>query len=91
MDTPEPKSTIHPSTQAWLDLFNFAPIEGHYRIQMERVREVFKDLAKYIVEIVPNNNQQTVALSKLMEAKDAAVRAIVLEASGSRGSISSGS
>lgn len=86
----QPGSTIHPSTQAWLDLFEFHPMEGHYQLQVNRLRDVFKDLAQYIVEMTPNNPQQTVALAKLMEAKDAAIRAIVLEATGSRGNISSG-
>lgn len=69
----------HPSTQAWLDLFEFHPMSGHYQAIIEQIRTTFKDLAEYIVEVTPNNNQQTVFLGKLMEAKDAAVRAVVLE------------
>lgn len=44
----------------------------------EHLREVsrpFGELAKSIVETLPRNPERTVALRKLLEAKDAAVRA----------------
>lgn len=37
----------------------------------------FGDLAQQIVDNLPRNPERTVALRKLLEAKDAAVRAIV--------------
>ena len=44
----------------------------------EHLREVsrpFGELAKLIVDTLPRNPERTVALRKLLEAKDAAVRA----------------
>lgn len=44
----------------------------------EKLREVsapFGELAKRIVDTLPRNPERTVALRKLLEAKDAAVRA----------------
>jgi len=35
----------------------------------------FCDLARIIVDLIPRNSERTVALRKLLEAKDAAVRA----------------
>jgi hypothetical protein len=39
----------------------------------------FCDLAGLVVETVPRNPERTVALRKLLEAKDAAVRAVLFE------------
>lgn len=44
----------------------------------EKLREVskpFGDLARQIAETLPQNPERTVALRKLLESKDAAVRA----------------
>lgn len=40
---------------------------------------LFASLANYIVEMLPKNPERTVALRKLLEAKDAAVRAKVFK------------
>lgn len=44
---------------------------------LQDVSRPFADLAHSIVETVPRNPERTVALRKLLEAKDAAVRAVV--------------
>lgn len=52
----------------------------HYRHLPERLQAASKpfcDLANHIVETLPRNAERTVALRKLLEAKDAAVRANV--------------
>ena len=42
------------------------------------VSQPFGELARRIVELVPAGAERTVALRKLLEAKDAAVRAVAL-------------
>lgn len=52
----------------------------HYRHLPPRLAErskPFCDLARQIVETTPRNPERSVALRKLLEAKDAAVRAAV--------------
>ena len=70
----------HPSAQAILDLFDFTPVAGHYQLQVQRIRDTYKQLAEWLVEFTPSGPEQTVALRKLMESKDAAVRALIAEA-----------
>lgn len=50
---------------------------AHLPPQLQAVSAPFGDLAAQIVEILPRNPERTVALRKLLEAKDAAVRALV--------------
>jgi len=47
---------------------------GHLRPELREVSEDFFVLASHIVETLPENPERTVALRKLLEAKDAAVR-----------------
>jgi hypothetical protein len=47
----------------------------HLREDLQAVSRPFCDLAVTIVEQLPRNPERTVALRKLLEAKDAAVRA----------------
>mgnify|MGYP001263605871 CR=1 FL=1 len=42
---------------------------------LQEVSRPFGDIARQIVETLPRNPERTVALRKLLEAKDAAVRA----------------
>ena len=42
---------------------------------LQEVSKPFGDMAERIVETLPRNPERTVALRKLLEAKDAAVRA----------------
>lgn len=48
---------------------------GHLPEKLRAVSAPFGDLAAKIVETIPRNPERTVALRKLLEAKDAAVRA----------------
>lgn len=50
---------------------------GHLPPHLGAVSKSFADLAQTIVEQLPRNPERTVALRKLLEAKDAAVRALV--------------
>lgn len=51
---------------------------GHLPASLQAASRPFCDLARHIVETLPRNPERTVALRKLLEAKDAAVRANVL-------------
>lgn len=51
----------------------------HLPERLQSVSKPFGDLAFQIVETLPRNPERTVALRKLLEAKDAAVRARIAE------------
>lgn len=48
---------------------------GHLPEELRAVSKPFGDLARLVVESLPRNAERSVALRKLLEAKDAAVRA----------------
>lgn len=48
----------------------------HLPTHLAAVSKPFADLAQGIVSDIPRNPERTVALRKLLEAKDAAVRAV---------------
>jgi hypothetical protein len=50
---------------------------GHLREDLQEVSTQFAALAEWLVAELPRNPERTVALRKLLEAKDAAVRAKV--------------
>lgn len=50
---------------------------AHLKPELQRVSAPFYDTAKWIEVTLPNNEEKEVALRKLLEAKDAAVRAAV--------------
>lgn len=50
---------------------------AHLPLALQEVSRPFGDLAHAIVRTLPNNPQRTAALARLLEAKDAAVRAAV--------------
>jgi len=50
---------------------------GHLPAHLADVSMPFAVLAETIVDAVPRNPERTVALRKLLEAKDAAVRAVI--------------
>ena len=50
---------------------------SHLPAVLQAASKPFCDLARHIVETLPRNAERTVALRKLLEAKDAAVRANV--------------
>ena len=75
--------TIHPAPEGFTPSQLAAdPILRHFHFahlppQLQAVSVKFYELACHIVEMVPRNPERTVALRKLLEAKDAAVRANV--------------
>jgi len=50
-------------------------VYAHLPKHLQEVSKPFGDLADQIVATLPRNPERTVALRKLLEAKDAAVRA----------------
>jgi len=50
---------------------------GHLPAHLQAISMPFHDHAQRIVDTIPRNPERTVALRKLLEAKDAAVRAVV--------------
>ena len=50
---------------------------GHLPAHLQEVSKPFCELARIICNTLPRNPERTVALRKLLEAKDAAVRAVV--------------
>jgi hypothetical protein len=51
--------------------FAYAHLPGH----LQGISRPFAELADFIIEAVPRNPERTVALRKILEGKDAAVRA----------------
>ncbi len=47
----------------------------HLPVHLQEVSKPFGETAKWIVDTLPRNAERTVALRKLLESKDAAVRA----------------
>ena len=60
-------------TEPLLQFFAYAHLPDH----LQRVSEKFGKLALEIVDTLPRNPERTVALRKLLEAKDAGVRAML--------------
>lgn len=56
-----------------LQFFAYAPLPEH----LQKISAPFGELATDIVASLPPNEERRVALRKLLEAKDAAVRALV--------------
>lgn len=52
---------------------------SHLPEKMQAASKPFCDLAASIVETTPRNPERSVALRKLLEAKDAAVRALIFK------------
>jgi hypothetical protein len=50
---------------------------AHLPPHLAEVSRPFGELAERVVETLPRNAERTVALRKLLEAKDAAVRALL--------------
>jgi hypothetical protein len=64
---------MHPAIQHVLKFFSYA----HLPINLQEVSKPFCDLANQVAERAPDSQETTVALRKLLEAKDAAVRAVL--------------
>lgn len=58
-----------------LQFFSFTHLPGH----LQEVSRPFCELAERVCKNLPPNPERTVALRKLLEAKDAAVRALIYE------------
>lgn len=58
------------NNEPMLQFFEYA----HLRNDLKEISKPFGDLARQIVKILPRNPERTVALRKLLEAKDCAVR-----------------
>ena len=52
---------------------------NHLPATLQIVSKPFGDLAGWIERTIPRNPERTVALRKLLEAKDASVRAVIAE------------
>jgi hypothetical protein len=50
---------------------------GHLPAELQTISKPFGELAERITLTLPRNPERTVALRKLLEAKDAAVRAFI--------------
>ena len=64
-----------PSNEPILQFFKFE----HLPARLQEVSYPFNDLALLIINKLPRNPERTVALRKLLEAKDAAVRAALFK------------
>ena len=64
---------MHPAISHVLKFFAY----GHLPERLQAVSRPFADLAQQVAERAPDNQETTVALRKLLEAKDAAVRAML--------------
>lgn len=69
-----PKSQHDPKPQAREPILQFFAFE-HLPPHLREVSEHFAEMAARIVEELPPNEQRSVALHRLLESKDAAVRA----------------
>jgi hypothetical protein len=58
-------------TEPMMQFFEY----GHLKPELQNVSRPFCELAQSIVQLLPRNPERTVALRKLLEAKDCAVRA----------------
>lgn len=63
----------HPAVEAVLRFFTYAHLPPH----LQEISRPFGELAAQIAARAPSDPETTVALRKLLEAKDAAVRAVV--------------
>lgn len=50
---------------------------SHLPPKLQAISMPFTDMAENIIDNIPRNPERTVALRKLLEAKDAAVRAVI--------------
>lgn len=62
---------MHPAISHVLKFFSYT----HLPPKLQEVSRPFSELAQQVADRAPDNQETTVALRKLLEAKDAAVRA----------------
>lgn len=63
------------SSEPLLQFFEFKHLPEHLQV----VSSKFHELANTIAETLPRNPERTVALRKLLESKDCAVRAVIFK------------
>lgn len=63
----------HPAVEHVLKFFAYAHLPPH----LQEISKPFCDLAEMTADRAPASQETTVALRKLLEAKDAAVRAVL--------------
>ncbi|MDX2058701.1 MAG: hypothetical protein SFV24_12930 [Gemmatimonadales bacterium] len=64
---------MHPAILALLKFFDYK----HLPVHLQDVSAPFGSLAQQVAERAPHSPETTVALRKLLEAKDCAVRAVL--------------
>ena len=64
-----------PQLDRMLQFFAYAHLPEH----LQKVSEPFSVLANIVNDNVPSNPERTVALRKLLESKDCAVRAVLFK------------
>lgn len=74
--TPMMRASQHTSVRAILQHFTWKHLPEH----LQAVSRPFGELAQQLARDLPADPEATVALRKLLEAKDAAVRAAVVDA-----------
>lgn len=62
-------------TEPILQFFSFIHLPAHLQV----ASRPFAEMAQKIVETLPRNPERTVALRKLLESKDAAVRSLLFK------------
>lgn len=62
---------MHPAIAHVMKFFSYA----HLPEKLQVVSKPFSELAQQVAERAPDNQETTIALRKLLEAKEAAVRA----------------
>lgn len=65
-----------PDAEPIMQFFAYEHLPAH----LQGVSKPFGQLAQFIVDMLPRNAERTVALRKLLEAKDAGVRALLTKA-----------
>jgi len=65
-------------TEPLLQFFNYEHLPSHLQV----ISKDFCELAYKIVQSLPRNPERTVALRKLLEAKDCAIRANIYKQEG---------
>lgn len=64
---------MHPAISHVLQFFTYSHLPPH----LQSVSKPFAELADQVANAVPESQETTVALRKLLESKDAAVRAVL--------------
>ena len=71
MDETTPKTSQHPSIEHVLGYFKYE----HLPERLQNISKPYAELAVRVADSAPDSPETTIALRKLLESKDAAVRA----------------